>query len=271
MGPALQVVVLGIVQGLTEFLPVSSSGHLALTQLLFGVEDAGLTVSVMMHAGTLVATVVVLRAPLARAAVEGFKLLRRPRLVRESAGARDVVVVAVASIPTAIAGLFLRDAIAQWTSSPLALGFGFIATAALLVSTRWATAGNLETPNIVGALALGFAQSVALMPGVSRSGATIAAALWLGVRPDRAFELSMLLSVPAVLGAVILEGRHIAGTGPGIALACVGAGVACTVGLVALLLLRRVVVRGHFSLFSVWVLPVGLATLALAAVWPEAQ
>ncbi len=271
MSPVLQIIVLGIVQGLTEFLPVSSSGHLALTQLLFGVEEAGLTVSVMMHAGTLVATVLILRAPIARAAIDGVKLLRRRSLATESSGARDVLVVAVATVPTAVTGLLLRDLVAEWTASPTALGIGFLVTAAILISTRWAAAGEHEVPNLVGALALGFAQSAALMPGVSRSGATIAAALWLGVRPDRAFELSMLLSVPAVLGAVILEGRHITGNGPGIALACVGAGAACTVGLVALLLLKKVVVRGHFSLFALWVLPVGLATLALATVWPVAR
>ena len=94
-------------------------------------------------------------------------------------------------------------------------------------------------------------------------------ALWLGVRPDRAFELSMLMSLPAVLGAVLLELPKLIAGGDGYGMAAVGALAAFGVGLVALLMLRRVVVRGHFAWFALWVLPLALATLALARAWPR--
>jgi undecaprenyl-diphosphatase len=109
---------------------------------------------------------------------------------------------------------------------------------------------------------------VAVLPGLSRSGSTIVLALWLGVRPVRAFELSMLISLPAVGGAVLLEGRHISDLGDGLALVALGAIVAFFVGVLALNLLRRSLVRGLFPWFALWVVPLGFATMALAWAWP---
>jgi undecaprenyl-diphosphatase len=157
----------------------------------------------------------------------------------------------------------------QWTLEPLATGFGFIVTACLLTSTLWARPGTLVSPPIVGALLLGFAQGLAVAPGISRSGITIVTALWLGVRAERAFEFSMLMSVPAVAAALLLEllegeamdGHALAATS--------GAIAAFAVGLGALSLLRRVVSRGNLAWFALWVLPVALATLALAKAWPD--
>src|SRR5690606_27713059 len=121
-----------------------------------------------------------------------------------SSGARDALVVVLASMPTAVIGLLLRDRVERWTSSPLVVGLGFAFTGALLISTRWVSPGEREQPSWIGAVAIGVAQGLAVLPGVSRSGSTITLALWLGVRPDRAFELSMLMSLPAVFGAVML-------------------------------------------------------------------
>jgi undecaprenyl-diphosphatase len=116
---------------------------------------------------------------------------------------------------------------------------------------------------------LGVAQGLAVLPGLSRSGSTITVALWLGIRPDRAYELSMLMSLPAVTGALLLEAPRAIGAPAGLGTAAIGAGTAFVVGVVALAILRRVVTRGHFSLFAIWVLPVALATLALARAWPH--
>ncbi|MCB9578866.1 MAG: undecaprenyl-diphosphate phosphatase [Polyangiaceae bacterium] len=267
--PAGQAALLGTLQGITEFLPVSSSGHLALAELLFDVEEGGLAFNVMLHAGTLLATLIMLRRRVAPAVVEGSRALVRPQRFRESAGGRDALVVLLASLPTAAIGLALRSAVEEFTKSPLAVGIGFCITAVLLLSTRWARAGEREVPTVVGAILIGIAQGIAVVPGISRSGSTIAAALWLGVRPDRAFELSMLMSLPAVAGAVLVEARHMGGGAGGeVGLAVFGAAVAFVVGLVALWLLRRMVIRGHFALFAVWVLPLAVATLALAKAWP---
>jgi undecaprenyl-diphosphatase len=267
-GPFGDAALLGVVQGITEFLPISSDGHLALAELLFRLETGGLTFNVMLHAGTLIATLIVLRAQVWRAVRAGFSALRKPSLFASSAGGRDALVVLIASLPTALIGLLLRDPVERWTESPIALGFGFLGTTVMLLVAQLSPPGQREQPTARGALLVGLAQGLAVLPGLSRSGSTIAVAIWLGVRPDRAFELSMLMSLPAVVGALVLEGRHaFEGPFPG-APALVGATVALFTGVVALLLLRRVVIKGRFGWFAFWVGPLALATLALGLAWP---
>lgn len=257
-----------MIQGLTEFLPVSSDGHLALAEILFGVAGAGLTLNVLLHAGTLIATAVVLRARVLPALVEGLKALGAPRRFVTEPGGRDALTVLCTTVPTGVIGLTLHDPVERWTHSPLVIGIGFLLTAALLLSTRWAAEGDLEQPSVLGALLIGVFQGLAVLPGLSRSGSTVAIALWLGVRRDRAFELSMLMSLPPVLGAVLLEARKMGAGGTSVAQAAVGALVAFVVGMGALVLLRRVVVKGHFWAFALWVLPLAFATLAMARAWP---
>jgi undecaprenyl-diphosphatase len=268
VSPLAEILLLGVVQGLTEFLPVSSSGHLALGQMLFGMKDPSLTLSVMLHGGTVLATFWVLRRRLFEMGQDLARSMRTPsRLLLMSAG-RDVLFVLVASIPTGIIGLAARDAVAHWTGSPLVIAVGFFMTAAVLVSSRWAPSGTERHLSIGQALLIGTIQGIAVLPGVSRSGSTIGAALWMGIRPDRAFELSMLMSLPAVVGAVLLELRH-AGVGDGSLLAfALGALVSFAVGLAALWALRHSVARGYFALYALWVVPLAVATLALAWAWP---
>jgi undecaprenyl-diphosphatase len=210
----------------------------------------------------------VLRRRVGHALYETALAVRRPSRMSQTPGGRDALVVLLATLPTGIMGLLLRDLVEHWTSSPLVVGLGFMVTAIVLWSTRWVRPGKEEWPTLLGAVLIGIAQGVAVLPGVSRSGSTIAMALWLGVRPDRAFELSMLISLPAVLGAILLELPKVASSHTGVAGAVAGAVVALLVGVVALLALRRFVVGGHFSLFALWVFPLSIATLALAQAWP---
>lgn len=268
LSPFEHAILLGILQGLTEFLPISSDGHLALAQLVLDVEEGGLTLTVLLHAGTLLATLIYFRQRIALVLADLWHKLRLRRLPAPGAPGWDAVVVLAATIPTGIMGLLLRDTVARWTEQPLATGFGFIATALVLTSTLWARPGTLSSASLWAALVLGIAQGLAVAPGLSRSGSTIAAALLLGIRSDRAFELSMLMSIPAVAAAILLE---LTGAEPlrGQALPLMsGAVMALGVGLIALGLLRRVVSRGHLAWFALWVLPVALATLALAKAWP---
>ncbi len=268
MGPFANATLLGLLQGLTEFLPVSSSGHLSLATLVFGIHEGGLTLNVMLHAGTLVATLLVLWQRIAPAAREGVLGLAQPRRFVSTHGGRDALVVLIASLPTAAIGLLMREPAEQATHSPAALGAGFLVTTAMLLSTRWIKAGEAASLSPWGALVVGAVQGLAVMPGLSRSGATIAVALWLGVRKDRAFELSMLMSIPAVLGAVLLEGSKITAETDALPGAVVGAAVAFVSGVAALVLLRRVVKQGRFAWFALWVGPLALATLAMAKAWP---
>ncbi|MFC1641654.1 undecaprenyl-diphosphate phosphatase [Myxococcota bacterium] len=270
MGPTFfEIAILGVLQGLTEFLPVSSDGHLALAQILFGIEEGGLALNIMLHAGTLVATAIVLRQHLQPMVVEGVKGVASPVLFRATAGGRDALVVAVASLPTAAIGLGLKKTVESSTHSPLAVGLGFLVTSLLLASARWPQGGEATSVPLWGALLLGAVQGFAVLPGVSRSGSTIALGLWLGLKRERAFELSMLMSVPAVLGAVALEVPDLMRSPQDVPLGLVGASIALVVGVGALALLRKWVLSGRFPFFALWTLPLALATLALAASWPS--
>lgn len=259
MTPVVEAILLGALQGITEFLPVSSSGHLALAQLLMGVREPGLTLSVVLHAGTLAATLLLVRERVTPLVRDGLAALTAPKRLTETSGGRDLLVVLLVSIPTGIIGLLSRQLVADLSGSPLVLSLGFLITTALLISTRFSPAGAREVPSHLGAVLIGITQGIAVLPGISRSGATIAVALWLGVKPARAFELSMLMSIPAVLGALALEARHLTELGsPGVVL--IGALVAFITGALAMVVLRRVVIRNQFAWFAVWVLP--MAALA---------
>ncbi|HEV8551021.1 MAG TPA: undecaprenyl-diphosphate phosphatase [Polyangiaceae bacterium] len=267
-GPFGEAAVLGIVQGLTEFLPVSSDGHLALAEILFKLRG-GLAFSVLLRVGTLLATVLVLAPELGRALRAALSAVVAPRSLRQTTGGRDALVILLASFPTAAVGLFLRQPVERWTESPLAIGLGFLGTTAALVLAHFCVQGDREQPSAAGALLLGAAQGLSVLPGLSRSASTIAVALWLGVRPKRAFELSMLMSVPAILGAVGLEARP-AFQGPVAWAPCLlGALLALATGVVSLRVVRGLVERGHFGWFAFWVGPLALATMGLGLAWPR--
>ncbi len=268
MSPFEHSLLLGVIQGLTEFLPISSDGHLALAQLLLDVDGGGLTLSVLLHTGTLLATLIYFRERIAKVVVDLFRELRQGSLPKPGSAGWDALVVVVVSVPTGIIGLSLRDVVEGWTKQPLATGLGFIVTALVLISSLWARPGQSSSPSLPAALLIGIAQGLAVAPGVSRSGCTIVAALWLGVRSERAFELSMLMSIPAVTGAVLLELRHLDALNGHALPLITGAVVAFAVGLSALALLRRMVSRGQLAWFALWVLPLALATLALAKALP---
>ncbi len=269
MSPSFgQTAALGVLQGLTEFLPVSSDGHLALAELLFKITGGGLALNIFLHLGTLLATLVILHKPSLALIRAGFSSLARPSLMLEESGL-DLRTVLLASLPTAVIGLALRHRVEAWTEQPLAVGLGFAATSAVLLSTLRAPRGEAAGPTAWGAVLIGVAQGLAVLPGLSRSGCTIALALWLGVRPSRAFELSMLMSLPAVAGALLLEAPKAVNEGGSLGPALVGAGTAFVVGLLALSMLRGLVIRQRFAWFAVWVAPLALATLALARAWPQ--
>lgn len=255
-GP-FEVFVLGVVQGLTEFLPVSSDGHLAVTQMLLGIREGNLALSVMLHVGTLAATLFFFRQRLLLIVTQLLGHWRTPGVALAQPGGLDAKVIVLASIPTAIIGLALEPLIERLTVSPLAVAGGFVVTGLLLLSTLFARNRDLSVPTAWGALLVGLAQGAAVLPGLSRSGATIATLLALGLRPARAFELSMLIGVPAVTGAVLLECLKQPpelGSGGYV----LGVAVTFSTGLAALWLLRGSVTSGRLYWFAFWVLPLAL-------------
>ncbi|WP_394826309.1 undecaprenyl-diphosphate phosphatase [Pendulispora albinea] len=259
--PVALAILLGVVQGITEFLPISSDGHLALAQLLFGGE-ADLATTVVLHLGTFAATLLVLRKRVAAAVREGVRGLLQPSLMRETPGGRDAFVVILASIPTALVALTLKKPVEEWSSSPTIVGVCLLLSAVAVGSTHVAPRGQELVPSPLGAVLVGFAQGAAVLPGLSRSAMTIASLLWLGVRADRAFELSFLMSLPAVFGAIVLEGRHGFDSAGGGGALLLGTLVSFGVGILALLALRRVLVGGKLAYFTVYLVPLAVATVA---------
>ncbi len=224
----LQIIILALVQGVTEFLPISSSAHLILPALLTDWPDQGLAFDIAVHAGTLLAVLSYFRRELARFAASGARLLVGGR---RDADADLLLKLIAATIPIVVAGYLTHD----WVETNLR-NVPVIATATIVFALAlwWADGrrGGSDTPSWTAAMLIGVAQVIAIVPGTSRSGITITAALLLGLSRSSAARFSFLLSIPTILGASALEitalsaGEH-AGRWPelvaGAALAAAGA------------------------------------------------
>ncbi len=253
--------VLGVLQGLTEFLPVSSSGHVAIGALLFDLEEPPLALSVTLHAGTLLATLVVFRKDIRTLLTDAMHGLQRPKELLASASGRTIASVLVATLPTVVIALTLRDRVEAWGQRPWIVGLCLLGSAIAVLSTRYGDHTRDEL-TLRQAFFVGVAQGLAVLPGLSRSGSTIAVAMLLGMRGPAAFRFSFLLSLPAIAGAVVLElGKPgILGTLP--AALWIGGAVSAAVGLLSLLALRTVVIQGRFWAFALYLVPTGLGLVA---------
>lgn len=266
MDPLGLAVLLGAVQGVTEFLPISSDGHLAIANLVVGAHEPDLAGTLVMHLGTVLATVLVLRNETASLLVEALRALREGDRAHPSL--RTAAAVVAGSVPTAAIGLGLHDVVEETSKDLRAVAAFLLVTAACVLSTRFTGKGRDEVPSLRVAFLVGVVQGLAVLPGWSRSGSTIAAAMALGLSPAASFRFSFLLSLPAIVGASLLELRHPAArAGLGIDDA-VAAVVAFAVGVFALLLLRRVVARGRFDWFAAYLFPLALALLLLPSTNP---
>lgn len=260
----LEAVVLGVIQGLTEFLPVSSSGHLVLAQSLMGVELPGVLFEVVVHVATLCAVCWVYRLRLMRLA---NGLIRRDRSQLLYIG-----MLALATIPAAIVGISLGDTVKAVFESPIIAAGLLLVTGCLVRSVR--TRGPLATRNKLeprDALVVGVAQAVAIFPGISRSGSTVAVGTALGIDAIRMAEFSFLLSIPAIGGAAILQLRDVSAVGAAIGVGplAIAFAVAAVSGIFAIHIFLRMLERRTFHRFAYYCWSVGLAYLLAAAIWPE--
>lgn len=201
----LQIVVLAIVQGLTEFLPISSSGHLVLVPSFFGWTDQGLSFDIAVHFGSLIAVCVYFRADLKRLVGGGVQVLRGDL---GSDYSRIALGISIATVPAAVAGLLFADWIESNLRSPAVVVVTLALFAVLMVAAdRWGRqARDFKSVGIRDALLIGLAQALALIPGTSRSGVTITAGLALGLQRADAARFSFLLSVPVILLATLYKG-----------------------------------------------------------------
>jgi len=258
----INAIILGVVQGVTEFLPVSSSGHLVLVQKIFGITAQAMFFDTMVHVGTLLAVFIVLWKDI-------YAILKK--IVQPLTG-----FLIIATIPAVAAALLFGDAIEHAFESGQFLGVSFLLTSVLLIVceliSRRADVGTLkksENMNWLDALVIGILQAVAIVPGISRSGATISGALSRKLDRDFAARFSFLLSIPAILGAVVLQTKDlITGTaaetaGESIGAAAVIAGTlsAAIVGFFAVKFMLKLIRERTLFGFAIYTAVLGILIL----------
>ena len=256
-------ILLGFLQGATEFLPVSSSGHLVMGQTVLGLEVPGMDLEVALHFATLISVVAVYRTRI------GALLAGVVRGDREQL--RYAGLLVLASVPAAIAGIGFGDFFAALFDSAVVTGGALLVTGFVVWSARVALAREpAGKPGAGTALFMGVAQAAAIVPGISRSGATVVAALWRGVDPREAAAFSFLMSVPAVGGAALLKvPEMVAGAGSGAsgadavstAVLGVAALVACVTGVAAIRVFRAMLASRSLHRFAPYLWAVGVLFL----------
>jgi undecaprenyl-diphosphatase len=259
-----QALVLGIVQGLGEFLPISSSAHLVLTPWVFGWPDPGLAFDVALHVGTLAAVLWYFRAEWVRLTQSGFALLRSRRV--DTGEKRRVLFIIVATIPAAIAGVLLEDYAESTFRSPTLIALTLIIMGIVLwAADRFAPRDRpLEQMRTRDAILIGLAQIFALVPGVSRSGSTMTAGRGLRFDRQSAAVFSFLMSMPITAAAAVLKAPTLLRGEDRITL-LVGIVAAAASGWLAIAVLLRYVTRHSYGVFAVYRLALGAGVLALVA------
>lgn len=270
-----QALLLGMVQGLTEFLPVSSSAHLVVVQHLLRFSEPMIFFDVVLHLGTLVGLCVYFSGDLAhliRDSLYGISYLLHRKPMKDIAEiaphSRWALGILTASVPTGILGIVFKDWFESLFGSLQAVALALLGTTAILWLTRYFQKDQrgIDTARYRDFLLIGLFQGIAIIPGISRSGATIAAALFLGLRREDAFRFSFLLAIPAILGACLLEFKE-GMTAWEWGWAPLGAGflTAAIFGYVSLLFLARVIQKGKIHLFSIYTLAFSCLVFLLSA------
>lgn len=241
----IKYILLGLVQGLTEFLPVSSSGHLVILQKILDIHAHEVAISVILHLGTLLAVIIFFWKDILNL-LKNFKLL---------------ILVAVVVVITGVIGVLGKDFFESLFNSPKLVGVAWIFTGLLLIFTKRVTQLNRDKLNVKDALILGLTQGLAIVPGISRSGITISTLFFRKINRSLAFTFSFLVSIPIILGAAILESRKIEAI-PKSDIINLGIGFVFSflTGLVALLFLRKVIDKAKFYYFGYYCLLMAAVT-----------
>jgi len=251
----LQAIILGIVQGITEWLPISSSGHLVLFQNLFGLEPP-VVFDVILHIGSLIVVFIVFWKEIKELVVGVFN--------KDKYHLNYLLYLVIASIPIALVGFFLNDWIKSIFHSLKTVGFSLLFTALLLYVSRYPKKKNKEL-SLKNTLMIGVVQALAILPGISRSGSTIATGLMQGVKKRQAAAFSFLLFIPAIVGATLVEMKEVSQI-TDIPALITGTIVAIIAGILSLRLLLRIIDKNKFSNFAWYCLILGLIVLVISFV-----
>lgn len=281
----IQGILLGILQGIAEFLPISSSGHLAVAQKLFGLSDVPLLFDIVLHLATLAAVILYFRKKIAKLFVILWQWLMHKTSAEDGddtdilagnteRGRRTIIAVFVTTVVTGAIGVFTSKLIPDMSLKVTA--GGFIVTAALLIisafiekrrkAAQQTFSSASDTPkgiNIAQAALIGVMQGIGTFPGISRSGSTIAGALFGGLDRAAAGEYSFIVSIPAILGAFVLELKDLdkVGTSIGAAPVIAGCAAAFAWGYISLTVLMKIIKKGRLEWFAAYLIPLGIAGL----------
>ncbi len=246
----LDAIILGLIQGLTEFLPISSSGHLVLSKHLLGAAMPGVLFELIVHFGTLMSVVIYFRGRI-------YRLILSPFRKEDRYGRRTILQLIIGTIPAVIVALAFKDEIESAFASPLTTSILLLVTGIILFTTAWPLKFEKEI-KIPHALAIGIGQALAIFPGISRSGSSITAGLLAGVKPVRAAEFSFLLSIPAIAGAIIFKINDIAALNTSLLPQyIIGAVISFLSGLLAVYLLLDLIKKGKFGYFGIYCSVIG--------------
>ena len=270
----LEAIVLGILQGITEFLPVSSSGHLVLMQHFLGIKESQVFFDVMLHFGTLGAVIIVYYQLIRSLVRTGFAALfqadfyRHPRLtIANTPHLRLVWFLLLGSIPTGLIAVLFKDSLEGIFGKPIVVALMLVITGLILQLSRL---GQRQTEAETSLRAwhtplIGIVQGLAITPGISRSGSTISISLLLGLSPQVAAQYSFLLSIPAILGAVALKLKDVGEMTIVPTVIVAGTLTSFIVGYIALRFLLVILNRGKFSIFSYYCFALGI--VAAVSIW----
>ena len=254
----VKVIFLAAVQGLTEFLPISSSGHLGLGSHFVNFNPPGLIFEVTTHAGTMLAVFVYYRKRLTRI----LKELNQ----RASAGRKEVLYLIVATVPVGLVGVLYGDALEPLFDSPAFICAMLVTTGMILLSLVFVRPDSNRPLSLRSAIYIGLAQAMAIFPGISRSGTTITVARHLGLSPRTAAEFSLLLMLPAIGGATLMSVGDVIRDGTGelsITELALAFSVSAAVGYGAIILMVRALTKGVFKWFGLYCLIIGFVGMLL--------
>ncbi|MDP8263500.1 MAG: undecaprenyl-diphosphate phosphatase [Candidatus Ancaeobacter aquaticus] len=257
-------VILGVVQGVTEFLPVSSSGHLVITHNLFGFEEPQLFVDIVLHVGTLIAVLLFLWKDVCDITIGFIKgavdILRGNKNVyKESSTFRMGIYIIIATIPTGIMGILLKDWFESLFGSIGMVGFFLLITGGILFFTKYYLHREKKEINIIDVILLGIVQGCAICPGISRSGITISTGIYRGIDPVKAAKFSFLISIPAIIGATLVQCKDVVSfSSTDIGYVLIGFFVSIIAGYCSLVLLLKLVRAYKLYYFSFYCWSVGL-------------
>jgi undecaprenyl-diphosphatase len=238
-------IILGIVQGLTEFFPVSSSGHLVILQRLFGMNSEQLALSLVLHLGTTLALIVFF-----------FK-----DIIGALGDKKTLFLIIIVTIITGVIGISGKDFFERLFLSSDIVAVGLFITGLMLILTKKFMYGKNQTPGPKDALILGITQGIAIVPGISRSGITISTLLFRGMDKNNSFRFSFLASIPAVLGAALLEARDITACRLEFDKFLVGFIFSFLAGILALWLLRIILNKAKLYYFGYYCIIIAVITL----------